>query len=114
MKGPGTGADIVIVPDHIFSPCFINAYDQLSYDHHQDWFSGYRGFTRLNFYQDRDIETLAFNELRHLAGGATSILDELAVVYAFNEKLPKKAAFSDREIWRMVTANPARLLDVSR
>lgn len=295
-------AALVLAPDHVLSPGFINAYDQLSYDHRgplkiltcpkaeygdkdprqrydqrQDWFSGCRRFTRLHFQQDRDTETLAFNELRHLAGGTTSIagpdgvpgfvrnfgtgndalreglksrrvivdafplgdtgckhqmgsgdnypahpdkagmkgavyiapvaagldrqarneylnlssdkgrrvnmlgrhtgfvhlmallpqdvkafaqsgstlvwaplssislygdtahvtlhkrhgtnialatdwaysgstslLGELAVVYAFNEKLPGKAAFSDREIWRMVTVNPARLLDVSR
>ncbi|NLC24101.1 MAG: amidohydrolase family protein [Oxalobacter sp.] len=65
------------------------------------------GFVHLMALLPQDVKAFA-------QSGSTSLLGELAVVYAFNEKLPKKAAFSDREIWRMVTANPARLLDVSR
>lgn len=295
-------AALILAPDHVLSPGFINVYDQLSFDHkgplkiltcpraeygdkdprqrydqRQDWLSGCRGFSQLHFHQERDTRTLAFNELRHLVTGTTtlvgtdgvpgfarnlgtgndalreglvsrkviveayplgdtgcryqlgkgdhypahpdkakikdavyiaplaagldrqarneylnlssdkgarvdvrsrhtgfvhlmallpqdirdfaksgstlvwaplsaislygdtaqvtlfkkhganialatdwaysgsaSLLDELAVVNAFNAKLPKKAAFSDKEIWRMVTVNPARLLDVSR
>ena len=110
---------VLVADHHILSPAFINTHDHIEYNHvgpleklacsnhyerynhRHDWRLGCRGFQELNAPANRDRGVVAWNELRQLISGTTSVVSSGGVSGFLrnfgNEKTPDSPFDPKRE-----------------
>ena len=84
-EAAAAGATTIVCPDGVVSPALINAHEHITfpaepamttderYEHRHDWREGIRGHTEIASGNSGSGAEVAFTELRHLLGGATSV-----------------------------------------